>query len=198
MTSLALDTYVDRVVKEAVKAVEDKRGEVIEPISWIKLQQGGQGDLWVSHLTVNSGLGSDRDPRREKHLELWVEGDFPSSVDELDDHPVLEAFFEERELDEDDIDTVTDVLCDALTRELLRAGARIRSELEARGFQVEPECAVCCGDEDNTWGWPDPDPDAYVDREVIASLGSDGVRAVAELLYATPAARAWLEALAAV
>lgn len=191
MTTFALDTYGQQCAQKAVALLLENRGDLVEPIGWIKLQQGGQAEIWVSNVTVNHGVGNERSEMQEKHFEMIMEGDFPAHVDTVDEDETLEAFAKEHDVEDGD---VWDVAESALTRELLIAGHAIKAGLKAEGIKVHEDCVVCCGDEDNTWGWATGQefkPETYIDAEDLEGF-SDIVEDLAKLFYENEKTQTWL------
>ena len=201
MGSFAFDTYGEKCAEAALAVLLEKRAEISQPVTWIKLQQGGQGEIWVTHVTVNTGIGRERNELDEKHFELAIEGDFPAHIDMVDEHENLAAFLTAAGLEPGDEagDAVWELASSVLTRELLVAGHRVKERLKAAGVEVHDDCVVCCGDEDNTWGWNPSRPfdaQTYLGKDDFEDL-DDAVRgSVAALMYESEGSQAWLLSLA--
>lgn len=197
MISYAFDVYGERCSEAALKALLGMRDELTGPISWIKLQQGGQGDIAVSHVTVNHGIGRDRSPMLEVSLELDVDGAFPCHIDETsdDDDGALTSLRAAYELDENEAWETPESI---LRHELLAACSRIREGLRTAGIAIAEECVLCCGDEDNTWGWRPGRPfdeDTSLTAKDFEELGTADPTHFVELVYAGQIKRDWLRAM---
>ena len=171
----SFDTYCDLIKQDALAEIIKNKKNITEPISWIKLQQGGQGGLVVTHITLNHGIGNEREKLKEQSFEVYAENLFPTDIEELIDskedqndpyskiltnsnleESIIEELIEEWELP-------NNVLCG----ELWKCGHDIKNELIKNGFKVIDDCIICYGDEDNTWGWR---ADGYEEKNVIEYL----------------------------
>ncbi len=195
--SYAFDTYAAACAKEALEELLANRAQLTEPITWIKLQQGGQGEIAVSHVTVNHGEGRERSGMTEVSLELGTEATFPTYYGEAnaEDDEGLAMLVATYEVDEDDAWEVPETV---LHHELLVACSTIRQGLREAGIQVAEDCIVCCGDEDNTWGWTHGRPwgeATSLEASDFEELGETSPSAFLELVYASGEKRAWLGAI---
>ncbi len=193
----AFDSYGAEAGRQALAELLAHRDKLTEPISWIKLQQGGQSEIAVSHVTVNHGMGRDRDAMLEVSLELDLTGEFPSHIEEtgVDEDEALAMLVRTYDLDEDEAWETPESI---LLHELMIACAYIREGLREAGIAVEDECVLCCGDEDNTWGWsPGRSFDEATNLEAsdFEELGDTDPTSFIEQVYATEPKRAWLRAL---
>ncbi|TPN82893.1 hypothetical protein [Aquimarina algicola] len=174
MEKYSFDTYCDLIKQDALTEIIKAKKNITEPISWIKLQQGGQGGIAVTHITLNYGIREER----EQSFEVYAENLFPTDIEELIDsqenqndpyskilinsnleESIIEELIEEWELPDS-------ILCG----ELWKCGHDIKNELIKNGFKVADDCIVCYGNEDNTWGWR---VDGYEEKSVIEYLSDE-------------------------
>ena len=204
MEKYSFDTYCDLIKQDALTKIIKNKKHITEPISWIKLQQGGQGGIAVTHITLNHGIGKERNELNEESFEVYAKNLFPTDIEELIDNTgdlidpyskvltnsnldesITEELIQEWELP-------TNVLCG----ELWKCGHDIKNELIKNGFKVLDECIVCYGDEDNTWGWKAygyemNDVIEYLNAEDLKDHSYDLLEKLAILFYDKSENREW-------
>lgn len=175
MEKYSFDTYCDLIKQDALTEIIKNKKNITEPISWIKLQQGGQGGIAVTHITLNHGIAKERDALKEQSFEIYAENLFPTDIEELIDNKEDQADIYSKVLTNSNLDkSITEELIEewelpenVLCGELWKCGHDIKNELIKNGFKVLDDCIVCYGDEDNTWGWK---ADCYEEKDVIEYL----------------------------
>jgi hypothetical protein len=181
MKKYSFDTYCDLIKQDAISEIIKSKSNIIEPISWIKLQQGGQGGKAVTHITLNYGIGKDRKKLNEQSFEIYAENLFPTDLGELidseeDNSDPYSKLISKSNLDEEKKEELIEeweLPDDVLGGELWKCGHDIKVELIKAGFKVIDDCIVCYGDGDNTWGWK---PSGYEVKEVIEYLNAEDLK----------------------
>lgn len=198
------DEYEDLCVDKALATLLEHRDELVEPVAWIKLQMGGQGELWVTHVTVNHGVGRERRELEEKHFELYLQGRHPGHVDEavghqpmvevLESHGAVPSEEEDEERRDEVLELAWELTDSILSRAMSSAGHRIKAGLQAAGVQVHDACVVCFGAEDDTWGWNGTvgyDPETALSAADLEGFDPALYAPLARLMFERPENQAW-------
>ncbi|GAA3612190.1 hypothetical protein Q4Q39_04525 [Flavivirga amylovorans] len=180
MKKYSFDTYCDSIKLDAISEIIKNKRDIIEPISWIKLQQGCQGGIAVTHITLNYG-GKDRKGLNEQSFEIYAKNLFPTDIEELidskeDDSDSYSKLISLSNLDKEKKEELIEeweLPDDILCGELWKCGHDIKVELIKAGFKVTDDCIVCYGDEDNTWGWK---ADGYEEKDVVEYLNAKDLK----------------------
>ena len=199
----SLDRYAELILKNCLTELEKNRAEINQPVNWIKLQQGGRGQIHVSHIQLNHGENKRRNRLHEKSFGVSAYASFPAWIENFSECEQIEAYVKrffgdierESEAFDDVLETIYGLFSEALIRQLLIVGSKIKEALKKQGLEISADCVVCCGSSDNTWGWHPElsfDPDEVLQQDSVECLSEEQLWHLAKLFYAEKENQDWL------